>query len=205
MRPASELQRWNAPAGAHPAWMYLIPSFFTALRLLAVPLLWVLALQRWLAALGVGLALAALTDVIDGFLARRLHLATAFGSRLDSIADHLLSASTVAWLVLLRPEFIRQHQTALLLWLALALAVLLVGLLKFRRPADLHLYSAKLASSAAYLMAVYLLLVGQLRALVFYLVLALCIYAALETLLVQLTRSRVDEHFGTWRGALRRR
>lgn len=69
--------------------------------LLTAPLFWLLqsdgASHRW-AALCVFL-LAGLTDVLDGYLARRLGEASAFGAMIDLLADRLLTLAVVGALI----------------------------------------------------------------------------------------------------------
>src|SRR3954454_22560268 len=138
-----------------------IPNQLTALRLVLVPLLWVLALLNRPVWLGIGLMLAAATDVLDGYLSRRWHQTSAFGSRLDSVADHLLAISTTLWLVLLRPFFFREQRWPLIAWAAFSLLVLAISWLRFRRLVDLHLWSAKVAVVAAFLFGIPLLVLGR--------------------------------------------
>ena len=169
----------------------------TALRLALLPVLWGLALLDRPVLLGIGVAVAASTDMLDGFLARRAQQTTPFGSHFDSVADHLLSASLIIWLVWLRPDFIREQFPLLMLWAGLGLLVLAVGWLRFGRFADLHLYSAKLAAAAGVLFGISLLVFGTYTQPVFYSVIAVCYLAAAETLVALLTRSSIDEHVGT--------
>lgn len=181
-----------------------IPNLLTATRLALLPVLWVLALRGMDVLLGAGIVLAWITDVLDGFAARRLRAESAWGSRLDSIADTLLMLSAAGWLVMLRPEFIRENAVPLLVWAAIGAAAYLVGWLRFRRVADLHLYSGKAANFCGFLFAAYLLAFrGYPRAL-FYVVIAVCIVAALEMLLAFATLERVDRRMTTileaWRG-----
>lgn len=70
-----------------------IPTIITLLRLATVPfLVHSLLIHNWL--LGFTLFLiAAITDVLDGALARRLKQETFFGSFVDSIADKVLLLS----------------------------------------------------------------------------------------------------------------
>lgn len=171
-----------------------VPNQLSALRLLMVPVLWVLAALRLTTALGVGWALAAATDVLDGYLARRSGTTTRFGSGLDSLADHLLTLSGFAWLLLFRGEFFREQRVPLLIWGALGLTVLGVSWLRFRRFADLHLYSAKAAAVLGSVFAITLLVRGTYSPMVFHGVIGVCFFAALEALAVLLTRGRVDEH-----------
>jgi phosphatidylglycerophosphate synthase len=174
-----------------------LPNQLTALRLAMVPVLWVLAVLDRPAWVGVGAALAATTDMLDGWLSRRWHQTSRFGSRLDSAADHLLAISMVAWLLLLRPEFFRERAVPLLAWGAFALFVLGVSFARFRRPVDLHLYLSKAAVILAYVFAVPLLVTGRYAPWHFWLTIAVCFASALESLLVLLTRRSVDERIGS--------
>ena len=169
----------------------------TALRLALIPVLWVVAVLGLPFYLGIGVAIASATDVLDGYLARRSRQSTPFGSHFDSVADHLLSASMLIWLVWLRPNFFREQLPLLLLWAALGLAVLLVGWVRFRRLGDLHLYSSKAAAILGYLFGISLLIFGTYSPSVFYAVLGVCLLAAAETLIALLTCSKVDEHIGS--------
>lgn len=174
-----------------------LPDRLTRFRLAAVPFLWILALLGETAWLGMGVMVAALTDVVDGPLARRYHRTTARGSRLDSIADHALTTSTALWLVWLRPDFVEEQFPLLCAWAALGATALLVGWVRFRKIGDLHLYSAKAAGTLGYLFAIWLLLFGTYSVTVFHIIIAICILASLETLLVVSTRPTVDEHIGS--------
>jgi len=79
-----------------------IPNAFTLLRIIAVPVLVVILLiqfeGRELTALIVFI-LAALTDMFDGFWARRKQQITVLGQLLDPIADKLLITSALICLV----------------------------------------------------------------------------------------------------------
>lgn len=80
--------------------MKYVPNLLSLARLAVAPyLFWVLWHRQWNAALGV-IVFAAVTDFLDGFLARRWQANSAFGEALDPIADKaLLSGAFVAlWL-----------------------------------------------------------------------------------------------------------
>lgn len=75
-----------------------LPNILTASRIAAIPVLTVLFFvegdaARW-AALAV-FALAALTDYLDGYLARARHWQSKLGQFLDPVADKLLIASVI--------------------------------------------------------------------------------------------------------------
>jgi cardiolipin synthase len=67
-----------------------LPNLFTSLRLLSAPgVVWLILENRWEFACWLFLA-AALTDGIDGWLARWLNQATELGAALDTVTDKAL-------------------------------------------------------------------------------------------------------------------
>ncbi|MFO1363335.1 MAG: CDP-diacylglycerol--glycerol-3-phosphate 3-phosphatidyltransferase [Burkholderiales bacterium] len=84
-----------------------VPNLLTWLRIIAIPLLvalfylpdaWLPAHDRNLYAC-VLFAAAAVTDWLDGYLARRLNQTSAFGAFLDPVADKLIVAAALILLV----------------------------------------------------------------------------------------------------------
>ena len=77
-----------------------LPNMITALRmLLVVPLCWLIQAARYDGALLVA-AIAALSDAVDGFLARRFGWQSWIGGMLDPVADKLLLTAAFVWLAL---------------------------------------------------------------------------------------------------------
>jgi cardiolipin synthase len=78
----------------------LAPNFVTALRILLAPVIaYALLHGRALEAFWLAIA-AGLTDILDGFLARRLGSSTATGAYLDPLADKLLLSTIYICLAL---------------------------------------------------------------------------------------------------------
>ena len=86
-----------------------LPNLLTLFRILLVPLLVVVLITKFegkeLVGLGVFL-LAALTDVLDGFLARRNNQITRLGKLLDPAADKILTSAAFISLVEINPEVV---------------------------------------------------------------------------------------------------
>lgn len=107
--------------------IFNLPNVITLLRLAAVPVVaWLIVQQRWEAAFWLFLA-AAVSDGLDGLLARRLNQMTQLGATLDTIADKALSVTTLVLLT---------RDGAIPLWVALAIlmrdSIIVLGALSYR-------------------------------------------------------------------------
>jgi CDP-diacylglycerol--glycerol-3-phosphate 3-phosphatidyltransferase len=85
-------------APAVPAPLAQLPNALTVARLLLIPVFVVLLLageagHSWPAAIVFGIA--GVTDQVDGFLARRWHVESAFGTFADPLADRLMIDAAV--------------------------------------------------------------------------------------------------------------
>lgn len=82
-----------------------VPNSLTLLRIFLVPILVVVLLTKFEGKEYAGLAIflvAALTDFLDGYIARRFHKVTRIGMLLDPIADKLLISAALISLVELK-------------------------------------------------------------------------------------------------------
>lgn len=173
------------------------PNLITALRLLAIPILWVLAFLKLPVLVGIGMLAAGLTDAFDGAVARRLDQASAFGSKFDSIADHSLQLSSVVWIFMLMPEVFSENQLLAFSALGMNLLSLLIGALKFKRFANLHLYLSKAIYPLFFIFIVHAFVSGRYSPVLLWIACGGIILASMETIILQLTRDQVDEHIGS--------
>ncbi|MGE5319266.1 MAG: CDP-alcohol phosphatidyltransferase family protein [Hyphomicrobiaceae bacterium] len=107
--------------------VFNLPNVVTLLRLAAVPgVAWLIVQQRWDAACWLFLA-AAVSDGIDGMLARWLNQMTQLGAALDTVADKALGVVTLVMLT---------EGEAIPLWVTLAIllrdSVIVLGALSYR-------------------------------------------------------------------------
>src|SRR5436190_12437095 len=112
--------------------------------------LWGAALTGRAVVVGIGLGIAFATDVLDGYAARRLNRSSAFGSKFDSLVDGIVAPSAIAWLLILRPTVVPQHVLLVGAWFLAMYVSLGVGLVRYRRFANLHLQSSRVACVAQY-------------------------------------------------------
>lgn len=85
-----------------------LPNILTWLRIMAIPLVVVLFYMPndWAdPAAGLLFAAAAVTDSLDGYLARRMGLTSRLGAFLDPVADKLIVAVTLVLLVSRNPHW----------------------------------------------------------------------------------------------------
>ena len=92
-----------------------------------------------------------ITDALDGFLARTMHVESELGSRLDSIGD-LLFYGVAVFLML---PFLSVNLPTLVwqgMWLILAIRLVSYGLaaFRYRRFASLHTWGNKLSGAAVF-------------------------------------------------------
>ncbi|MCD7954943.1 MAG: CDP-alcohol phosphatidyltransferase family protein [Lachnospiraceae bacterium] len=80
-----------------------IPNAMSLFRLILIPLIvWLYAVRKqFIASFGL-LALSGVTDVLDGFVARKFHMVSKLGKVLDPIADKLTQAALLVCIILER-------------------------------------------------------------------------------------------------------
>jgi phosphatidylglycerophosphate synthase len=122
-----------------------LPILLVTLRAALGPLILAAGLLRWpgywLIAI---LAVAFLSDVFDGIIARRLGVATERLRLADSVVDIGFYLCVTAACLLGYPEVWRQHRTGILLVAGLEAGRWVLDLIKFGRIASYHMWSSKL-------------------------------------------------------------
>ena len=127
--------------------MLNVPNMLTGLRLALAPVLLALAWTGHAKAFLVLLALAFLTDFMDGLAARALHQTSALGARLDSWADVTLYAVVAIGGWWLWPDIIRREAPFVAAVVASYTVPTLAGLIKFRALPSYHTWSVKVAAA----------------------------------------------------------
>ena len=104
-----------------------IPNTLTLLRIALIPVMLVLFYwpSPWArAATAAVFTLAALTDLLDGWLARRLHQTSAFGAFLDPVADKLMVSCALVVLVQADPRAALAVMAAIIIGREIAVSAL---------------------------------------------------------------------------------
>ncbi|XP_071734553.1 CDP-diacylglycerol--glycerol-3-phosphate 3-phosphatidyltransferase 2-like [Rutidosis leptorrhynchoides] len=138
-KPTTEIDRRSSVTPTFPAVdrrhlkpppstkLLTLPTILTIARVAAVPIListfYMDSRLGTTATTGIFIA-AAITDWLDGYLARRMNLGTAFGAFLDPVADKLMVAATLVLLCTRPPEAAMFGQ---LPWLLTVPAIAIIG------------------------------------------------------------------------------
>jgi len=161
-----------------------LPNFLTGFRFIAAPvLLWLAWNGHGIAFMGL-LAVAFLTDMLDGMVARLTGQVTQFGATLDSWADVItyLTIALCCWW--LWPEIVRRELFYVGLIIASCLLPALAGILKFGRFTSYHTWGVKIAAASMGLTLYILFLYGL--AWPFRIAAIICILAAIEEIIITL-------------------
>lgn len=161
------------------------PNLVSSTRILLAPILFGLAflkLEYWF--LG-AVIFSGLTDVLDGYLARKLNMITALGAHLDSWGDFVIYSTMAVCAWILWPEITRRELFYCALILFSFLLPALIGLLRFGKLTGYHTWSVKIAVLATFIG--YITLYADLASWPFMLASWLCVYAGVEEILITFT------------------
>ena len=130
--------------------LIVLPNFVTGLRMVGTFLL--LFTKAFSPAFYVVYSICGISDVLDGFLARRTGATSEFGARLDSVADLLFYT---VMMVKILPALLERLPGQIWFWvggiLILRLVSYLVAAVKFRCFASIHTYLNKLTGLCVFI------------------------------------------------------
>ena len=167
--------------------MKYIPNILTIFRILA-SLLIVMVSDKYFFPL---YFFAGLTDILDGWIARKMNWTSRFGTLLDSLADLLFFIVVVLKIIL------TIKLPAFLLWGALMIVLIrcityLIGYFRFHQFASLHTYLNKLTGLLLFLSPIVLLIIPITP---FGIILLVCgSLSAIEELLIVSTTKKLDKN-----------
>ncbi len=157
---------------------YNIADWFSFYRIFAAPFLLLIIwfgnreLFSWL------LLLSYSTDMIDGFLARKLKITSPRGSQLDSFGDQLTLFVGFIGLLFFEYEFISANYQWILIPFVLYFFQMLIAFRKYGKATAFHTYLAKLSAVVQALFILWLLFFGP----VYWLFYSMIIIGIIETI-----------------------
>lgn len=177
--------------------LYSVPNLLSLLRLILVPILITLAAYGQAELFLLLLAVSLVSDVLDGYMARKLQQTSELGARLDSWGDILTYGAMISALYLIWPAIFSAQAGFLLAAMLSFILPLLLALSRFGSYPSYHTIGAKVT---AILMApAYYLLILWDTELFFRAVILLRVLVAVEeiaiTFALKRPKSNVDSVF----------
>ncbi len=174
---------------------YSIPNLLSMLRLALVPVLAILAVTDQAVGFLILLSFSLISDVLDGYLARKLQQTTELGARLDSWGDMLTYGVMILGLYLIWPAIFNDQ--AIFLFAAMLSYILPVALAlnRFGSYPSYHTWGAKLA--AVLIAPAYYLLILSDNQLFFRVVIVLHGLVAIEEMVITLMLKHPKTNVGT--------
>ena len=121
-----------------------IPNILSFYRIVAFPFVLYCALNNLEKLFVILLITNLITDILDGFIARRFNMQTEFGARLDSIADIGTYILAFVGIFTFKLDDFSPHLISFIIFLGLFISAELLSVIKFKRLPSLHLYSSKI-------------------------------------------------------------
>jgi len=122
-----------------------IPNLLSFYRILSFPVIFYFAWTNRESIYFILLIISLITDVLDGFIARRFNMQSEFGARLDSFADIGMYIVAIVGVICFKSQDITPYTVSLYLFVSLLILPEVISFIKFRTFPSLHLYSAKIA------------------------------------------------------------
>jgi CDP-diacylglycerol--glycerol-3-phosphate 3-phosphatidyltransferase len=157
---------------------YNIADWFSFYRIAAAPfllvLLWIDGRQlfTWF------LLVSYCTDMLDGFLARKLKITSARGSQLDSFGDQITFIVGLMGVFIFENQFIKENYQLILIAFAPYIIQMLLAFKKYGKATAFHTYLAKLSAIAQGVFILWLLFFGP----VYWLFYVMIVLGVLETI-----------------------
>jgi cardiolipin synthase len=168
-----------------------LPNILSALRLLIFPFLLYYAFMgernifAWL------FLISLVTDIADGFIARRFNMITAFGSRLDSLGDLCNAIAALYGIISLCRSDVEEHYIGFIVLFSLFFLGYIIMFIKFKRLIGMHLYIAKIT---AYVQGVFLItwFMFGFNDMLFYIAMTVGMYSFTEEIILLLLLKKPD-------------
>jgi cardiolipin synthase len=90
------------------------------------------------------ICISLITDILDGWIARRLNMMTEIGAKLDSIADIGTYIGAIIGVFVFKYTEFEPHFFSFFAFIGLFVFANLLSFIKFGKSASLHLYSSKI-------------------------------------------------------------
>jgi len=124
--------------------LYSVPNLLSFYRIFTFPIVLYYTLISNELIYFILLTINLITDILDGFIARRFNLQTEFGARLDAFADIGMYILAFLGVLVFKAHEFEPHIYSLSIFFAVFVLPKIIALRKFGSFPSLHLYSSKI-------------------------------------------------------------
>lgn len=167
--------------------MSYIPNILSILRILGTLALFVIA--PWSPLFLTLYTLTGITDILDGYIARKYHLETLLGARLDSFAD-VIFFLTLTYFIWNSHTLNPFHIGLIIFTLLVRVSSQVIALYRFKRTNFIHTYANKIAGLLFFILP-FIMILGWLPLMSFF-IFDFAIYASIEELILNLISPHPD-------------
>lgn len=164
---------------------FTIPNLITSYRLLVSPLILYFIFSGNEKLFAIFLIINLLSDILDGYVARRFHMESETGAKLDSFADNINYLLAFTGLIVFKMDDLRPHLVSFIIFVSMLVLTVIVSLIKFRKFPSFHLYTTKIGGYVQGAFFICLFTLG-FYAPFWYLVITLAILGAIEHIAIQM-------------------
>ena len=165
--------------------LWTIPNLISAYRLFIDPLILYFIISGKENLFAIFLVINLITDALDGYIARRFHMETELGARLDAFADNFTYVLAFIGMVVFKMEDFRPHLVSFIIFISMLVSTVIVSLIKFRKFPSYHLYTTKISGYIQAFFFICLFTIGFIPAF-YYFVIAWGIMGAVECIVLDL-------------------
>lgn len=123
-----------------------VADWLSVSRILLIPFLLALILMDKKLVTGFLLLLGFITDVLDGYLARKMNIASERGAKLDSLGDLLLMLTGLLGFLWVYTDFVAEHIWPFLIAILLYATQFILSRVRYGTSSSFHTYTAKLTA-----------------------------------------------------------
>ena len=167
-----------------------IPNLLSIIRIVLALFIIIVAKNNRL--LFVIVLLCGLTDVLDGYIARKYKVESKVGAKLDSLGDYTFFLMLVLYFFIWRLNLIKDNSIFIVLVIMVRLSSLVVCWIKNKKVYSLHTIANKITGLLLYVGILVEILVERKDILVFLLVISLI--SAIEELMIMITIKQPDSN-----------
>lgn len=167
-----------------------IPNILSIIRILLCPaLLLITENNLMLITLIIGIGL---TDILDGYFARKFNCQSQFGSQLDSLGDMLFFIMLLAYVIVYKRYVLIENKKLLMCVVVVKCIPLIIGMIKYKKLVFIHTILNKL-SGIMVVIGVITIITFEIHIIMIY-VLFFILLAGIEEILIEILVKNPDEN-----------